>query len=156
MGVFFENLWVFLGLIGLIVLALLVFVYVKTGSWEAFKTHWSTTGDGSAAGMLKATLAVVVLALLAFGVNSVLAEPRWFEYTAIYGGIDVTNDVSPMCEVSDVDDRMTSNIGVRQSIVRMDAVTVLGNYTHHSCAVGVDNDGYDAVGLMIEWRFDRR
>lgn len=159
---FIQNLGIFLSLILIIVAILFYVVWVKTGKdMERFKAHFSTTGDGSLQSMLLAIGVIIGLAVAAFLFNLLLsstvhAEPVWFEETTLYAGIDVTREWSPQCYPDKVvDDRLTSNIGVRQSIVRIKDISVLGNYTHHSCAVGRDAYGYDGLGIQLEWRFKR-
>jgi hypothetical protein len=159
---FLQNLGIFLALILIIVAIMFYVVWVKTGKdMERFKAHFSSTGDGSLKSMLLAIGVVVGLAVAAYLFNMLLsstaqAEPVWFEETTLYAGIDVTREWSPQCYPDEkVDDRLTSNIGVRQSIVRIKDISVLGNYTHHSCAVGRDAYGYDGLGIQLEWRFKR-
>jgi hypothetical protein len=154
---FLSNLLIFVGIALIIVSLLLLFVFARVGySLGRFKAHWKTTGDGAASGIIAFIVVLSLLAGAAFFANKAFAG-EWFKYTEIYAGIDRTFKPSPQCERNSVDDRLTSNGGVRQHIYSVsDSISLLGNYTHHSCAVGVDASGYDAAGVQLNWRFDRR
>lgn len=158
-----TNLAIFLGAILLIVAGLIGVVWWKTGrSIPAILYYLDKTGDGALRGVLAAIAAVLVFIVAALVFNALLpsradaAEWVWLEETAIYAGVDYVRD-SPQChsEPYSVNDTLTSNIGVRQSIVRVGDVSTLVNYTHHSCAVGADWQGYDGVGIQFEWRIKR-
>lgn len=156
MTTFLHDLAAFLALATVVVFILLLYARVKVGSWSAWRDHWRTTGDGAPAGIAMAVVGTILLALAAFWANQAFAEPRWFAYTEVYAGVEATRDRSPMCDPSRVDDRLTSNLGVRQHLYSVTpSVSLLGQYLHHSCAVGVDAEGYDALGLQLQWRFDR-
>lgn len=142
------------GVVGLLVL----YVAFRLGwSAEKFKAHWRTTGDGAPAGIVMAIVVVILLTFGAFMANRVqAAEVEWFKYTTVYAGLEANRMVSPFCHANPVDDRIASNVGFTQHIVRVWSIDLLLPYTHHSCAVGQDDAGYDALGLRLEWRFDRR
>lgn len=153
---FLLNYGIFLGLTLLIVAILFGVVWVKTGhDINRFKAHFTTTGDGSLRSMLLAIGIITLIIVTVFLGNKAFAA-TWFEETTVYAGIDVTREWSPQCYPDKtVDDRLTSNIGVRQSIVRIKDISILGNYTHHSCAIWRDAYGYDGLGVQLEWRFKR-
>lgn len=132
-----------------------VYVLIKTkGDKDTLLEYWQREGKGAVA---SAMLAIVVIgaigALLAFSSNAKAGE--WFQYTDVYMGIDYTKNQSPQCRDNSLDDRLTSNLGIRQHVYAFtDNVDLLANYTHHSCVVGRDQNGYDGVGVQINWRFN--
>lgn len=154
---FVMDLGIYLGAALVVVVLLLVFVYARVGyDWGKFKAHWATTGRGAAAGIVAFIGLLAMVSLVAFWAN-VASAGEWLRYTEVYAGVERTVTPSPQCQRNAVDDRLTSNGGVRQHIYSLtDRVALLGNYTHHSCAVGVDAAGYDAVGLQLNWRFERQ
>ena len=155
MMLWFESLGWIVGLSLAVVSLLLLFVAHKTGwKWQTFKAHWTTTGDGAGSGIVAFILILVILGGLFATFNAHASD--WFQYSEIYMGVENTMKSSPMCEGNAVDDRITSNGGVRQHVYQFnEQVGLIGNYTHHSCAVGVDDRGYDALGIQLIWRFER-
>lgn len=79
---------------------------------------------------------------------------EYFTYSEIYAGLEVpvVNDISTQCYTSQVDDRLTSNFGAYQNIIKYDDIEIGIQYTHHSCALGQDKNTYNGVGLHIRWR----
>lgn len=151
---FIINYGIFMGGLVATVLALVIWIFSKFNwKWDDFVNHWKTTGDGAWGSIFKAIAVVTALAVVIGVLTGQKAEAGWFEYTELYAGVESTMDVSPMCDQSDIDDRVTSNIGIRQHVYSWRDISLVGNYTHHSCAVGVDNEGYDALGLQFTWRF---
>lgn len=159
MAAYWQNAVYFIGVILFLVLLLVWYVLHKTHyNLAAFKTYWSMGGAGAIPSLLKAILLILAVTLVAFFANKVMAEdqpPDWFQYTAIYAGLDYTNRQSPQCEENLLDDHVTSNLGVRQHVYSWGDVNLLANYTHHSCAIGKDRNTYDAFGVQVEWRFNR-
>lgn len=160
MDEYLNNAVYFIGAILLFVLFLFWWVLHNVQyNLAAFKRYWRTDGAGAIPSLIKALVLILVITFVVFFANKVLAEertpPDWFQYTAVYAGLDYTKDQSPQCETNTLDDRITSNIGVRQHIYSWGDVNLVGNYTHHSCAIGADKNTYDAVGLQVEWRFNR-
>lgn len=160
MGEYLSNAVYFVGAILLFVAFLFLWVFYKVNyNVASFKAYWTTEGAGAIPSLVKALVLIVGITLVVFLSNKALAEeitpPDWFQYTAVYAGLDYTKNQSPQCENNSIDDRVTSNIGVRQHIYAWGDVNLVGNYTHHSCAIGADRNTYDAVGLQVEWRFNR-
>lgn len=150
-----QSLGIMVGMAVSIVVLLLFYVGHRTGwQWEAFKRHWVITGDGAASGIVAFILVLIILGGVFGAVNAQASD--WFQYSEVYMGIEQTMKNSPMCETNSVDSRITSNGGVRQHIYQFnEQVGIIGNYTHHSCAVGVDDRGYDALGFQLTWKFTR-
>ena len=109
------------------------------------------TRDGL--GILKGIVLAVCFAMV-LGVSSkVLAdEDGWFKKGEVYAGMDYTQRTSPMCTRGGIDDRTTSNLGVEVEVYRKGNFSIGTRYTHHSCAFGPDDDGYDGVGIQVRFR----
>lgn len=124
--------------------------------FAGFKSKWDfgVFGKGALPSLL---LAVVVVIGLFLSISVAHAEDRyetkWFDYTELFAGVDYTKKSSPSCDLGGVDDRLTSNLGVRQHIVTWKKVDVVGQYTHHSCAIGEDDRQYDALGAQLVYRW---
>lgn len=157
---FLVNLHIFVYLILIVVWFMFGFIWWQEGSFAAMKDRFTATENkGILKSMWLGIKVIVLLAVIAFLVNALVisqvkaAELVWFEETTLYAGIDWVDDWSPQCYPETKGyQNLTSNMGFRQSIVRIKDVAVLANYTHHSCAVGHDAYGYDGLGIMLEWR----
>lgn len=157
---FLNDAVYFIALILLFVAFLFAWVLHKVNYNIAdFKAYWGSQGAGAIPSLMKALLLILAVTFIAFIGNKAFAEeeplPDWFQYTAVYAGLDYTFSQSPQCELSDIDDQITSNLGIRQHVYSWGNVNLLANYTHHSCAIGRDRNSYDAAGFQIEWRFNR-
>lgn len=156
---YLSELPIFFGLIVTIILVALWYTFHRVDySMTKLKEHFAYSGAGAWEGIIGAAVAVLVLTLIAwlFIQPAQASEYKWFDETVIYGGIDYTKKPSPLCWENDVDDRMTSNLGFRQNIVKRNNIVLGGQYTHHSCVTGRDKNAYDAYGVFIEWRFQRQ
>ena len=97
-----------------------------------------------------------------FGSSNANAETdmngTFFNDTSVFLGIDHTFKVSPQCVEGGTDDKLTSNLGIRQNIWRSGNKVhdVSFKYTHHSCVFGKDRNGYDGFGLEYNWTLIRR
>ena len=138
----------FLSVIGLILVALYLIAAYKTKSFKP------ALDAGALKGIILATIFVVVSGL--FFDKAYATEWSIINYTTVFAGVDQTKKVSPMCKEGGLDDRLTSNIGINQNLVTINGVDVNLQYTHHSCALGKDAKGYDAVGIKAEWTFGRK
>lgn len=152
---YLEGLIIAASVLGMFVVGLLGYVGYRVG-WdlEKFKTHWKTTGKGAGAGIVVAVLMFLAFSAITYNVNA--AEVKYFNGTTIFAGIDRTIKISPQCVSNNIDARLTSNIGIRQNFVTYKDIDVTGQYTHHSCAVGVDKDVYDGFGVTLQWTFGRK
>lgn len=83
-------------------------------------------------------------------------EIEWLQSAGIYFGLDFTKDQSPQCEYDSVDNNGTSNLGAYLNLLSYKNVELDFRYTHHSCALGVDRELYDGIGLNINWELWRR
>ena len=143
----------FLGTVVVIVVVALGFMAYKIGGIkEAIAYTEQREGKGVLGSMFLAigVIGVILVVLVALS-NEVKAE--WFKYTELYAGADYTFKTSPQCIAGDeIDEYLTSNIGVRQHIYTKDRFSLIGNYTHHSCFIGVDSNGYDGAGIQAVYR----
>lgn len=153
------DLFLFVGIIFLVLLSMIILKVKDVKSWASSKE-----GLGAIFSAIKGIVVVIV-----FGVIVVLAT-SWFSkanaqsvldnkyghflnnvYT--YAGIDHTFKTSAQCKPGYVDDRLTSNMGfganLYQSPSRKTHLDLI--YHHQSCVLGVDRNSYDAVGLRVTW-----
>lgn len=129
----------------------------------AFKVGWKPSSvikrlekSGARKGITMAVVAVVLLGLV-FSFVYAEEEYKYFGSTTVFAGIDYDLKNTPIfCEEGDVNDRLTSNFGIRQHLIGKGHVDVSAQYTHHSCALNRDKPTYDAVGLQLKWKFQRR
>jgi hypothetical protein len=84
-------------------------------------------------------------------------EGSYFNFTSVFMGIDHTPKVSPQCVEGGTDDKLTSNLGIRQNIWQSSNKIhdVTFKYTHHSCVFSKDRNGYDGFGVEYNWYFFR-
>ncbi|KEA63557.1 hypothetical protein ADIMK_2336 [Marinobacterium lacunae] len=136
------------------IVLLVTALVIPPSKWiEYFK---SKTGLGVLKGIV---LALLFGAALAFGPKLFAAESgMFFKDASVYLGLDHLKDVSPQCEQGGVDDRWTSNLGVRMNIYQSadERFRTNAKYTHHSCMLGEDSEGYDAFGVELEYKFWQR
>jgi len=151
-----NNFIAFFGSIAVVASLLLGLVYLRTGGVSGFKAYFTTgEGKGAAASALLAIAVIAGIVLAMYSVSSHAEKNKWFQYTDVYFGVDYTKKQSPQCDSGGADDRLTSNIGIRQHVVELaDDVDLLASYTHHSCVIGKDRNGYDGVGAAVNWRFN--
>lgn len=122
-----------------------------------WKDYFSTDdGKGVLKGVLLAVLfgALLSVSSLAFSKERGYILPE----ASVFLGLDRTFDPSPQCEPGGIDDKLTSNLGLRVTAYETydRKFLVNGKYTHHSCAFGVDDRSYDAVGIELEYRLWHR
>lgn len=113
----------------------------------------SQTGLGILKGVV---LAIAFAAVTAFIGSANADEVKWFKDAEVFAGIDQTFDTSPQCVRGGLDDRATSNLGLRLNVYENGPFRINSKYTHHSCAFGEDDDGYDAVGIELIYKFWER
>ncbi len=159
-----ENLLYFWGLALVVVFAVIV---ARVGwRWSDLRAYFWGTKQGK--GILKGIVLVLTIIpvaglLLAITASKAHAQSiqipgKFFSEASLFMGLDHTKKLSPQCVAGGVDDRTTSNVGARLNVWQSPSTDVRLNlqYTHHSCALNVDRNGYDAVGVQVEWRFPIR
>lgn len=157
-------LWFILTLIACVVITL----GWQIGGPSKVKAYFSKPGrDRVQAGIEVFLVAAVLAALTSLVVHALTnraeaAEPpetgsgvEWFAFGEVYAGLDYTEQkTSPACFEDGVDDRLTSNGGVRVNVMQVagGAFQLNGKYTHHSCALNSDRYLYDGFGLEATYR----
>lgn len=111
----------------------------------------SQTGLGILKGIVLAILFAAVLAFL--GEKAQADEVKWFKEAEVFTGLDYTNRTSPQCVAGGIDGRSTSNLGLKLNVYQNGPFKVNSKYTHHSCAFGEDDKGYDAFGIELIYKF---
>lgn len=136
---------------------LLLYVYYKNGfSSKKYKQYWNhSEGDKSiwkGIGLIIGVPALIGILLFTFH-NASASEIKYFDHATVYMGLDNTLNPSPFCSNEGINNRITSNMGFTQNLVKKDMFSFNAKYTHHSCAVNPDSDtAYDSVGIFLEWR----
>ena len=115
---------------------------------EYFKTR---TGLGILKGIVMAIGAALAITVLSSVAEA--DEAVWFKDAEIFAGLEATQRVSPQCVAGGVDDKTTSNLGMRVNIYSNEQFRINSKYTHHSCAFGEDDAGYDAFGVELVYKF---
>ena len=138
-----------------------VFVYQD----KSFKQWIGQEGEGSIVSAALGVGSIVLIAFILFVITAMFSPAKaesfkngtWFNDTSVFLGIDHTLKASPQCVQGGIDDRGTSNLGIDQNIWRSvnSVFDINAQYTHHSCVLGKDRNGYDAVGIKFVW-FIRR
>lgn len=134
-----------LSLIISVTLAVVLFVKNPT---DYFKTK---EGRGVLSGIVLVTFLALLLVLL-FPNKAQAGEYKYFDSAELFVGLDNTRKISPMCDQGVNSDRLTSNVGLKASIISTAISSVNLKYTHHSCAVNPDNKSYDALGVEVTYK----
>ena len=136
-------------IVSVIAIALLAIAFFVKRPTQYFK---SGEGKGVLFGIAAAIGACVSVALFAFSLKSQALE--FFKSGEVYLGLDATKKISPMCYSGENSDRLTSNLGLRVSLVSSEdgQGSINAKYTHHSCAFNPDNRAYDALGLEAVYK----
>jgi len=159
MSDFLINAGVFYAIVTLVLIYMVVNTRNKLGSFTASINHYRNTENGSIFGIILAAVVfpIVVagaLTLAYWGVGKASADDvRYFTHTQIFAGVENAQKVSPMCYEGGVNDRLTSNLGVRQHLIGYADVDLYAQVIHHSCATNSDRFGYDAYGIQATWTF---
>ena len=111
----------------------------------------SRTGLGILKGIVIAVGVAIVITLISSKAQA--EEAMWFKDAEIFAGLEATQRVSPQCVAGGVDDKTTSNLGMRVNIYSNEQFQINSKYTHHSCAFGEDDAGYDAFGVELVYKF---
>jgi len=159
---FVNNAILFFGL----VLALIyVWAFFSFGGkvMELFGYIKTEVGRGALKSAGVAVGAILIISFLIFIIPNnaqavELKKGTWFNDAGVYMGLDYTRKPSPQCRPESVDNRGTSNLGFKGNIwqSRSENIRVNAKYTHHSCFIGKDRNGYDGFGIEVEWKLFSR
>lgn len=147
-----------------VVLGRIAYVGKKAG-WNSVSDikayFWgSKEGKGILRGVVLGSLLLFFVGLLATSAKaqSIKVPGTFFNDASVYMALEQPKKVSPQCMSGGIDDRATSNLGARLNLWQSPSKDVRFNlqYTHHSCALNIDRNGYDAIGLQVEWFIWRR
>ena len=134
----------------------IIFAVVLLVGWMAWSFrganifNYLKTKDGL--GILKGIVLVLLIAGVILFVSG--CNGTYFNDAHIFAGLDYANEDNGTCERKGVDDRTTSNVGIKANIYQSKDKTFRANgkYTHHSCAFNIDDHAYDAIGLEAEYK----
>tara|TARA_R110000851_G_scaffold47459_1_gene115241 strand:- start:50 stop:571 length:522 start_codon:yes stop_codon:yes gene_type:complete len=90
--------------------------------------------------------------------SDMFKDGTWLNDTSVRLGLDWTLKQSPQCKSGGIDEKGTSNLGITQNIWQSADKQFRWNlgYTHHSCFLGADRNGYDGFGTEVEWYIFRK
>ena len=151
-----SDAFLFVSLLVAILLTYMIWILWGRSWREYFSTK---DGKGILKGIVLAPVVILIIAGLILLFSGAARAGTWFNDASVFAGLDYTKKLSPQCERNSVDERGTSNLGLRLNLWESDSrnVRVNSKYTHHSCALGPDDRQYDAIGVELEWRvWDRR
>lgn len=152
-----QDLLTYLTIIAAVVFVLYGITARKTG-WHPSKVFGHLRANGANGGIKLVVIATAIVGiLLSIIYQKALAEEwHYFERTTLFAGIDHDiRNVPVFCYQGGVNDRLTSNVGIKQHLIGRGGIDILAQYTHHSCALNKDKPTYDAVGVTVEWTFKR-
>jgi hypothetical protein len=143
-----SSMMFVVGILGIV--AAIILYKFKFNAKEIHDYFKTPTGLG----ILKGIVLVLILGLAMSVIAKEPEEGKFFSYGDFYAGLDYTNKRSPQCYGGGVDDRTTSNVGFRVNIYESaDSKFHLNSkYTHHSCALNIDRESYDAIGVELIYR----
>ena len=104
-------------------------------------------------GILKGIVLAVAFGFFAV-VLSGCSGATYFNDTHVFAGIDSTKGVSAHCEAGGVSDKLTSNLGIKGNLLQSEdkRYRLNGKYTHNSCVLNEDRNGYDGAGVELEYK----
>lgn len=154
MSIWLVSLLVILGLLSIPLIKAL-----KYNNWsiKKLKRYFSKDGKGkgSISGVRNAILFVVIALTIAFFSEQARGDWEVPHVAYIWAGLDYTKDLSPQCEEDGADNRLTSDLGVGYQVLKYDDDLVISiERSHHSCAINIDKESYDAWGVKATWYFN--
>ena len=142
-----TDVTLFIGSIIVVVLGVLGYAVYRVGGFREAKEYIQRREGKGVLASMGLAIGVIAVALLLL---TSAAEAQW---TELYAGSDYTFKTSPQCKKEDpIDEHITSHIGVRQHLYSHNRFSLIANYTHHSCFIGVDRESYDGVGIQAVYR----
>lgn len=111
--------------------------------------------NGAIKGIIFAFVFFIAGALLFYAADARSSERvKYLHYSTIYAGLEQQLGGSVFCHNDGISDKLTSNLGLKQGLIKYKGASVYAQYTHHSCALNGDKPTYDAVGLGVEYTID--
>ena len=153
-----SDILFYVSLMGGVLFALYAITAATVG-WNPKTVMAHLKSNGASGGIKAVIIASILLGIIltvAYNKASASDEFRYLTHTTVFAGLDYDVKSTPVfCYQGDVNDRLTSNVGIKQHLIGRGGIDILAQYTHHSCALNKDKPTYDAVGVMIEWTFKR-
>ena len=156
-----------------IIFLVIAFVFAKAFLWKkkVFSEWKDSEGKGSIASAALGIVSIIGMsffaALVVFLVSGssnananrysdMFIDGSWNNGVYTFIGVDYTRGVSPQCKKGGADDKATSNMGIGwqswRSLNKRHELDV--QFTHHSCVIGKDTNGYDGLGgKYVYWIF---
>lgn len=111
--------------------------------------------NGALKGIIFAFVFFAVGAALLYAADARSSDRvKYLHYSTIYAGLEQQLGGSVFCHNDGISDKLTSNLGLKQGLLKYKGASVYAQYTHHSCALNKDRPTYDAVGLGVEYTID--
>lgn len=142
-----------------VILTIIVICGVKPKNLVSY--FKSEAGKGAAYSALKGIAVILIVgSAIVFFVGKAQAQSaldnqygHFLNRAYVYAGADYNKRTSPQCVEGSTSDRMASNMGFGLNLweTKSRRVQLDLHYTHHSCILGIDRNGYDAVGLRLTW-----
>lgn len=152
--IFVNNLMIFFGIVFFVIaVAAVVTIYRKRIPLSI------VLKNGSIPSALLAIVLIAILSLVLYLLPNNANAGTWLNDAGVYMGLDYTRNPSPQCERADpIDNQGTSNLGLWANLWQSDnkMIRVNSKYTHHSCFIGEDANGYDGIGINVEWQLWKR
>jgi len=155
-------IWTYL-VIGFVLIATLIAFKGRLIAAFSYFRH-TKPGKNSFVGIVAFPAALLVIAYVLMFVSQCAeagvphkAKLDYFVYTEVYGGIDHPGGQSPQCLNDGINNRITSNGGIKQNLFeywpqRRWLIYSNVKWTHHSCAFNSDRNTYDAPGVELAFR----
>ena len=152
-------------LISILAIVSLILLYYLGSPRKAY--NYLRENLGIAKGIVLATVILGGIAILLTYSSRSSAEWKAFSYTEVYLGVEFEEGRNRFCDPGDIEDRLSSNLGLEQNIFQFKETPIRENgkpiaysfdlnlkYTHHSCVLNEDNGDYDAIGPSLKFRID--
>lgn len=147
------NPWMFAAVLLLTMAAVIMVIFIKKVGLEEVKKRPATKH------IIGFTLTGAVL-FMVFGslqeANGAEYELKYLQYLEAEFAVDVpiNNRKSPQCTSDAIETTITSDGRLTLNIVQYGYAHLNGYYLHKSCAIGRDDEVYDAAGLTLGVRLD--
>lgn len=142
-----DDRWALVIFIVVIEMALLARVAIKLDKGVSLIDHLKTKeGKGILFGMVAFPVVLFAITLL-----SGCSGATYMNETEVFMGVDRSRNQSALCKEGGSDDRISSNGGLRQNVVRLGRLDINAGYLHKSCAISPDYRSIDAGFIEGVW-----